>query len=471
MKNSKLVVILKSLSEAEMKEFGKFLKSIYTENSSEQKLYTYLKKIHPLFPDEKINKAYVEKKLFGKVNDPQRRLFDTKYKLLKALKDFIIKKQLEKNQTTRDVLFLEALKTRRLDGLFFQEIEDVEKKWKEDKIPGIEHLYEKNKLKTMYATHPKYTILDSKAMTPTEIMEALDKYYIAKKLYLILGLLINQDFTKNQGEKYFIEEVLKYASLPIFQEVPQIKLFRNLTIIIQSKNVENYKDVWEIFSKQFLSYNKDEQDDIITFFGWCCSHIGAYQELFEIKKFAAKNKMILEDGYITTGEFVNIVNLGCKINEVEWTNNFIKEYGQYLKQKEKENAILFCEATLAITQKEFEVALSKLAKIEADNVFLKAQIKCMRLQCYYELNENPFGHLINSTKIFLKREKNIAKDKKEIVAKFVSYIEKIEKIRRNISYRKIDKQKVKDLQEELKKEQNIMFENWLIQKIEEINIK
>lgn len=475
MENSRLIIILKTLSTEEMKEFGKFLNSVYTEKSSTQILYKYLKKIHPLFPSEKIDKGYVEKKLFKKTNGSERRLFDTKYMLLKTLKDFIIKKQLENSQTTRDLIFLEALKTRRLDNLFFPEIENVEKKWEENKIPGIEHLYEKYKLKAMYATHPQSSILDRKAMTPTEIMESLDKYYIAKKLYWTLCSLINQDFTnnKNKREKYFIEEVLKYASLPIFQKVPQIKLFRDLTMMIQSKNVENYEEVKQIFFNQFLSYNKDEQDDVISFFVWCCSYIGAYQELFAIKKFAVENKIILEDGYITTAEFIKNVNLGCKINEIIWTDNFIKNYGKYLEKKEKENTILFCEATIAITKKQFELALSKLSQIKFDNVFFGVQARCMILQCYYELDGygESFEALINSTKTFLRRKEFVADSMKEIVMEFIFYIEKIEKIRRDIPYKKIKKQTIGDLQKKLEKAQNIMFRNWLIQKIEALNIK
>lgn len=441
-------------------------------------LYNYIKKMHPEYPVKKISKTHIQDKLFKNAKDAERSLFDTTFRLTKVLKEFLVKRELENNQSTQDLIFLSALKSRRLDTLFFQEIEDVEKKWKKNSIPGIEHLYEQYRLKAMYISHPKSSIWNKKPIVLTEIMQELDKYYLAKKLWLLMCTYINQFFAneKNGQPTFLTEEVLHYASLPEFQEVAQIKLFRYLATMLKTKNVDSYQEAKHTFFKQFLQYNKIEQNSLVQFFICCCEYIGgdkASKELFEINKFAIEQKIIFTNNYIKSSDFINTVNLGCKVNQLNWTTNFVSTYGNYLELQEQENTILFCNTILAITKKDFDTALDKLLQIKFENVFWVALTKCMRLQCYYKLKgyEESFISLTNSINQFLKRKEMFTHPVKQKISLFVNCTQQMQKIKIRQQLNKVvDETKVDNLFKKISCEKNMIFKNWLLDEINRFKI-
>src|SRR6187399_2290666 len=72
MKNTSLIKILKTFSTAEIKEFGEFVRSgFFYKNESVIRLYDYIRKFHPEYDENKIEKENVHKKLFTgtKYND------------------------------------------------------------------------------------------------------------------------------------------------------------------------------------------------------------------------------------------------------------------------------------------------------------------------------------------------------------------------------------------------------------------
>ena len=71
MKTSKLFTILKTFSDEEMKRFEKFISSPFHNNGRNFKpIYSYLKKLHPDFPQKKLTDEAIFRKLYpGKKYD------------------------------------------------------------------------------------------------------------------------------------------------------------------------------------------------------------------------------------------------------------------------------------------------------------------------------------------------------------------------------------------------------------------
>lgn len=63
MEKRKLITVLKTLSDSEFKEFGKYLEGTsYRKEGYVFALYKYLKKYHPEYPSAKVDKDYVQKR-------------------------------------------------------------------------------------------------------------------------------------------------------------------------------------------------------------------------------------------------------------------------------------------------------------------------------------------------------------------------------------------------------------------------
>lgn len=464
--------MLGTLSDAEMKEFGKFLEGTsYRKTGGVFGLYKYLKKYHPEYPLKKIEKEVVQKTIFkGKAN-AQRQLFDVMSKLSIVLETFLINKQMEINTTDRDFLLLEALKGRKLDKLFFQKIGAMEKKWEEDTQVGIEHLHDEYKLKKMYFLHPNTSLVHTNQLDQSDLVGFIDKYYIITKLYWEICIkMSNMQLSNDKIKKpqLFIEDIIHLSSQETVKK--PIQLLGKVVDTMWQQKFEDYPLIKEYFFKNLDYFNESEQYDIINAMNHICyenfkkGRPNALKDFFELNHFAVENKIIIEDGFINAHTFESIVNIGCLAKEFVWTEQFINDYHQLIKEEEREDMLFLCQAKVLIYKKDFGGAIEKLAVIKFQNSFYGLQARAIQLKCYYELEEYDelFFNLIKSFSIFLDRDKFIGASLKKKTKRFLSYAKKLKLLKE----RKANVNQA--LLNELIADNEVVWQKWLLNKAEEI---
>jgi len=486
MKQSRLLKMMKTLSQAEMRAYGHFLEGVpFQKTGGVYKLYKYLKKLHPQFEGKAIEKGTIQKKLFSTVSNPKKHLYDNASQLSISLEDFLIKKQLEKNQSSKDFLLLEVYKERKLDDLFFQKIDGIERNWRTEKKAGIDHLYEQYNLRRMCIIHPNFAVLnrDKDTTNLPELLALLDQFYFATKLYWTLSQLTSSNFViKQRPEKkeYFVQEIIDYSSNSEFQHIPQISLLGDMAKTLLNQDFKNYESLRVNFFDNIELYDENERHDLFATLLHCFNQnrqANRLQELFELNRFAVEHQLMFENGYITVNYFINIVNIACLSGELDWIENFIAEYQQYLNENDRANTVLFCEANLLISRNDYGKALEKLSRItKFQNVFSELQAKCMQLQCYYEMDyDEPFDALIKSSTKFLKSKKTVGAGFKEGVSQFFHYAKEIKKLKA-FKYLKFSKKmspievkkEADKLLNEIMNTHNVFYKAWLIKKNEEL---
>lgn len=103
MKELKLVSVLRTFSNDEIKEFEKFIKSpFHNTGRNFMPLYSYLKKYHPVYPAEKIAAERIYKKLYGvSVEDKQKISLTVRVlfsQLAHLAEKFLVHSSIEKNE-------------------------------------------------------------------------------------------------------------------------------------------------------------------------------------------------------------------------------------------------------------------------------------------------------------------------------------------------------------------------------------
>ncbi|HLT24117.1 MAG TPA: hypothetical protein VK004_03240, partial [Ignavibacteria bacterium] len=119
MYKSKIVNVLKTFSEDEIKRFSDFVSSPYfNSNQSTVKLFNTLKKYHPHFEGSGVSKESLYKKLFAgeKYNDQVMRNLSSQ--LLKLSKEFLSIESYINENDTKELILLNELKNRNLDSLY-----------------------------------------------------------------------------------------------------------------------------------------------------------------------------------------------------------------------------------------------------------------------------------------------------------------------------------------------------------------
>lgn len=473
MEKSKLISLVATLSKSEFREFGKYLEGVpYQKTGGVYKLYKYLKTHHPDLPAKYIDKDYIQKKLYKTTNNPKKHLYDNISQLSISLEDFLIKKRLETNTDTKNLLLLEVYKERQLDGLFFQKINAIEKQWDKKQVPGIKHLYDEYNLKRTCLMHPNFSVLNKEKAPEnlTVLIELLDKFYFAAKLHWTMVNNATNNFvnaSKKEKSQFFIEDIIKYSSLEQFQATPQIKFLSKFTEAIHQRSFDNYIELKNDFFKNLSIYDESEKYDIFIMLGACfnnSNHPNSFNELFELNRFGVEQRLLFENGYLSADYFINIVNVAGKVNELDWAEEFIKDYQVFIAEKYQKDIALFCESTLCSLRNDFNGALEKLHQIEKyHNVFCEILAKCTQLQCYYELDfDDSFEALTKSFSKFLKSKNTINDSFRENFLKFIFYAKELKKDKDS---------KNKENNEVLKKietEPYVPYQFWLLNKFKDL---
>lgn len=470
MKKSKLLTMIATLSDKEFKEFGKYLEgTTYRKTSSIFLLYNYLKKVHPEYPEKKVLKAKVQKSIFKDAPNAERSLMDTMYKLTIILEDFFIKKTLEERNMDRNFLLLESLKKRKLDKMFFGKIEALEKNWEKEKEPGAKQWYDSYKLKEMYKSHPN----NNKESSNDDFMILLDKFYLSMKLYWAFLFKGNSEgIVLNEENTFLIREIMELAKSPIFQEIPQIKIFHRINATWTEESMDTCLEIQKILFANLEVFNEMEKTDIITSLQMSYLKISregspqALEELFQFNCLLAKKKLLLEDGYISTVKYRFIINMSCLVKEFDWAKKFLLEYQKYLPEHLKEDIIALSNAAIAVHQDKYEDALEYLIKLKfTETLDFLLYTRGTMLQCYYELEgyDDLFDNLIKSFTIFLNRDTTIGEYTKTAIRNFIFYIKKLKKFKDN-------KTPVPtEFIQALSNESRIVAKVWLLRKVEELS--
>ncbi len=436
MNNTRFIKLLKTLDRKEMIDFCNFVEGKAARQPKDRLAFIdYLKKQHrDDFPEQKMKKEYIGKKLFPKANDNVKKVLALQEKLVPILENYLIHVELEKQKTKRDFLLLDVYKRRKLDDLFFKKIEKIEKDWEKEKPAGIEQFHNEYLLKKERFLHPNFSLArTTPIVTLNDIIHQLDKHYFTIKLYWTLCLyqlrsLVGSD-EDAEAEQYFIEEILNICLQSNFQDVPQIQLLSQLLEAFTKKDFGNYSFIKKEFMSSLHIYDEYEKNDIWMFLteNYKQEKSKALEKLFELNREATENELIFENGYIPAVNFRNIVNTAAIWN-VQWAEDFIERHSEFLEDKEREDTTSLCKAVVDFNRGNYDSVLRGLAhQVNISDALYEPHVRSIKLKCYYELDDELFYNDIKSFSGFLDRNKALSPINKKAFYNFIYFIRKLKK--------------------------------------------
>jgi len=474
MTNSRLIAYLKTMSKAEMKDFGRFI-SAAKGIKDVIVLFNYLQPYHPEYPEKNLVKSKIATKLFPNERNIAKKFTNIMYRFGQLLDDFLVQEELKVKEAEKDLLLLHALKRRQLDHFFFKKAEQIEEDWTKNPPPGLEHLHNIYRLKEMYHhTNHNYPLLKKTPVSPKNFIHHIDTYYFATKLYWALCIRHNENFLTDldnaENPEYLLNEILSLSRTNSFEKVPQIKLISNLLTAYINSDFEDYLSLKEHFINFINLYNEREKNDIAIFLHSACYEnykIGksaSLEQLFDLNCLMIDNQFLLRNGRIETDQFWNIVNIGFELNKFSWTENFIDEYRDYLEKSEKQDVLTICDAMISYHNKDYEEAIRKLATVKFQNVLYGLHARSIQLKSYYELGDEYYQMFLSLTKsfyLFLNRNA-LSKETKLRVKNFIAFSKKLIIVKNKPHLLDIEGFNAK-----LNRE-NIGYKSWLSSKLEEL---
>ena len=480
MNKGKLIILLRSFSKEELKKFKDFLLSPYfNKNKTLIKYFTELIKDHPQF--EKADKEKIYTKLFKGKNYNEQVMKNLTSDLKKLCMDFLIIEIGKNDKYENKLNLLRQMILRKADPVFYSELKIFEAELKQ-----VSELSEKN-------FYFLYQLEDAKISFHLERNEqplVFDKFLKSGE-YLILFFLLNltktisnlnvnrQSFNVkhnvNLVQEFFentnVENIIEYmkSNAIEFSETAELYYYRIIcnTPPYDEKNYFKFKD---LVLRNINSLNRVEVYGLFNALETFCLikiNSGASdfnRELFEIFKLEIEKDFYKysETSPLTFMKFRNTYLTAFTLNEYEWIENFIKDYGKEIIESDRENAIRIANAQLEFERGNYEKVLESVAGINADHAYSKIDIRNLTVMSYYELNHIESAlSMIDSYRHFINNSSNLSEIFRESHLRFVNSLNSL-----IIFKGKGQSEKLLELKDKLLPFRNDRRVRWLMEKID-----
>jgi hypothetical protein len=183
------------------------------------------------------------------------------------------------------------------------------------------------------------------------------------------------------------------------------------------------------------------------------------QTAFDLYREGMDNGILLEGGFLSAFTYKNIMQLGLRLQEYGWVEQFLDSAKQYLEPRVRDNTYRYNRAFFHFYRREYADAMRLLVRTELDDVYNQLDARHLLLVCYWELGEwDALASLLDSFASYLKRQKNIGyqRDNYENLIRFT---------RRRLELQPSDTVGLARLREEIASAQRLAGREWLAGKV------
>ncbi len=298
----------------------------------------------------------------------------------------------------------------------------------------------------------------------------LECFYLAQKLKLYIEWLLYRGFRVTEREVPVVPGFWEYLEDERFATVPLIRIFRKvIRSFTDSENETHFEGLLNDLDQYAPDIDRaDLRECFFIAQNYCALKINQgktayYYRYFALIKNLVDKDLLLENGQVPEAVFKNFITVSLGAGEYDWTEQFIRQYADFLPARIRENARMFNLAYVFFYQKNYDKVIEYLRDVEYSDVVYALGAKSMLLRTYYEQGEYlALDSLIDSFRIFLRRNKVISKNLKREYINFLGLVKKLTTIS---AY---DKKVIADLHRRVSQTSYSMPKNWLLKKIAEI---
>ncbi len=480
MTNSSLLLILRSFSPEEMKEFELFVSSpFFNKNKNVITLFSLLKKHYPALSSKNISKEKLSAEIFTGDVYSDENMKTLIYLLTRLAEKFMAYTRYRADPMNERKFLLESLDHRNLDGIFIKH---------ERKTGSLTSSNEKIELgllknKIIYNTilrdyyikrgnEKKYLEHETKISecAITAFFMELFRLNTSFERIRFIEIDAGHDFNTDTINNINFENLLNSFSEHSFKNLPVIKLYYLVYKVISEHNDDSFhKKFIESFGEHSQMLTKTESYMLATLFVNGVHYKWERDNFRYSKDYLEAYKMLLSlydysgDVYLRPGVFRNALRIGLNLKEFSWIESFLKEYTPKLDPAYSENMTHYANAYLSFAKNEFGKSLEHSSKVNLNTFQMKYHMRNLQLSALYELEEYESAlNLIDSYKHFIREEKNFSKELKKRYMKYIAFTNEL--ISARLSGKKPD---IDAFKQEIIDSKTMRIE-WLLNKAEEL---
>lgn len=479
MHSSRLIKLLKTLEEEELKRLLKFLKSpFFNANPRIVQLYEYLRKYHPEYQSPKLQKEKVFAKLFPSRPFNYSKLTNLMSDFSQLVEEYLILLEYKQDQFQKQEMLAKAFGRRNAYDLFEKGTMKLLAELDEQPFRDIAYFEKAKRLLGSYFFHPLTKKYQTSVDYPEEMMDHLDLHFLLSKLQLSAELLSRQKYLSKKYEIKWLEESLKESEIISSEELPLLLVYSNLIRLMDQPETAQFYLVKQEFKTHLKKIPQSDQFFIFQqLLNYAIQQInrGVFtfnKEALELYKIGLSLGILMEKGQMTESTFSNIVSAASVLKEFDWAASFIDQYQGFLEEHIRESVCILSYAILSFRKGDYSKSIDLLQQYPFSMILHQLKARSYIVRCWYEeylLNEEYYEFLmaqIDAFEKFLRRNEEVSTDRQ---AGFLNFIKILKRL---VDYR-IQNKTTAPFKEKLLKKLNdynqIMMKRWLEEKIGEID--
>jgi hypothetical protein len=473
MLSDKLISLLSNLSKVERNRFRKFLLSPYlNEQPDATRLFELIDEAirlgeagepslsktqvwRTLYPDKKFDDAHL-RRLSSDLNQLAMRFMLAEARNDDPLGEAIeLQKVLEKPHLKKQLTGIE----RQIQKLF----DDTKQQTDEYFLAQFRHSHQ------IFTRASKVVATIGYGEKLSGADQNLELFYILQKLKHYVAWL---QFSGTRATEHIVPLVpgfWEYVEQERFQNQPLIAIYCRISKCFSEPEQEQH--FTSLLSDFEQNVDRLTQENLRECYqmaqNYCALKINQgiteyYQTFFNLQKKVVQLGIILEDGELSEAVFKNMITIGLSVGQFAWTEQFINDYYPFLPAGIRENARTFNLANLYAHQKKYDLVIELLSNVEYSDLVYSLGAKLILIRTYYESKESlALGSLMDSFKIFIRRNKLMSKSLKREYLNFLNFLSKLTALNGR------QKKQLLVLRQKIADSKYVISKKWLLEKIDE----
>ena len=356
--------------------------------------------------------------------------------LFGLLKQFLSALELKEQKNQQRLLYLRQLRKRGLQDIFETETRKFEKQLDQVAKPSAEDFYYRYRLAdeaNFFYGQRQLREFDTSLQGK---IDQLDTYYLHVRLrescerlnrHQVLNIAYKPNFFDQWIERLNKEELqepiwqIYLHILQCYQHPEEASIYQKLKSLLQ-----NYGHL--IDPKEAHGVYSHAQNYCIRRI--TVGKVAYLEELFELYQQQLHSGLIIQTGELDHSNYKNIVTLGLRLKKYDWVNEFMEKYRKLVSESYRDNVYHFCKADMLYNQASLKEAIRLLNTVTFTDIFYQISARILLIKLYFEMEEHEgLFYALDAFERFLRRDKSIAKERRESHRNFIICCRRLAKLR------------------------------------------
>lgn len=428
--HQRLLELLQYFSTAEISSFKQLLGApFFNENERLVTLFEFIQQFAPKYEAPNLNAEAAFAFLFPAEAFDKKVVHRLNSQLYKLAEQFVALEMIKKNTFQRDLHLLRYYEDALLSRHFESTLHRLRGVLEVQNVQEPAFFKYQLELESVYAEYLSKRDQRTGDINLQALNNSLDVFFLLNKLMLLSQMASRQLFVKIPYDFTWINEILAYLESSSYTQIPMINLYRNVLLLqLYPAERERYFALRQLLEQYHSLLPKEDLRSFYAYLENAAKHVfqvGEYfQALFDLYNAQIAQGILYHKGFISHTVFRNVVNAALNVNELQWAEAFIQQYGHYIIPEEYRKDTYWQNlAMLHFYKKDFAQAQQCLLQSNPVDIYYKLADKSLLARIYYEQRETEvLDNFLNTfTKFVFDQQKKIAAAKVQSYRTFINF--------------------------------------------------